>query len=184
MKKSILHFVAILLIILSSSLLFISCKSKQIPMPEPIVINHNKEIISTEKEIINQPINNNTVIPVIASNTNNREFDSLVNSKVDEILNKLNYKNQSGDNSLQVKYNALLRQLDIISKVGQTSNKQNSNSDKQIIEIPVIKRISYAVIQPLTKLQKLLIALGAGFTCFFSIKYIIRFVSFVKGVTV
>lgn len=181
MKKS-MHFTIILLIILSSSLLF-SCKSKQIPTPEPIVINHNKEIISTEKETISKAINDRTAIPVIASKSNNVAFDSLVNAKVDEILSKLNYNKQSGDNSLQVKYNALLRQLDIVSKVGQTANKQNSKSDKQIVEIPVIKKVPYPVIQPLTKLQKLLIALGVGFAGFYTIKYGLRLVSIVKGNT-
>lgn len=170
MKKSILHFVAILLIFLGCCLVLTSCKAKLPPPQEPIVINQEKVTTVTEKETISLPINNNTVIPVIASKTNNRVFDSLVNTKVDEILKKLNYQNQSGNNSLEVKYNALLKQLEIQSKTGQTANKDTSKSDKERIEVPVIKQVPYPVIQPLTLLQKLLIALGVGTLVFFGFK--------------
>lgn len=180
MKKSILHLCTMLLILLGSSLFFTSCKTQQIPT-EPIVINHEKETSTSENETINNAINDKTIIPVIESKSNNKAFDSLVNAKVDEILNKLNYQKQSGNNSLEVKYNALLKQLEIISKMGQTSNKDKSTNAKEIIEVPVIKKVPYPVIQPLTKLQKLLIALGVGFAGFYTIKYGIRLVSFIKG---
>ncbi|PKB18387.1 hypothetical protein [Flavobacterium sp. 5] len=184
MKKSVLQFCKILLIISAMFFASVSCKSSiATPLQEPIVIHHDTKNTNTEKETINQPINNNTVIPVIASNTNNSVFDSLVNSKVDEILNKLNYKNQSGDNSLEVKYNALLKELQILSKIGKTSSKATSKNDKETIEVPVIKQVPYPVIQPLTKLQKLLIALGVGFAGFYTIKYGLKLVSIVKGST-
>jgi hypothetical protein len=185
MKKSILRFCTMLLILLSSSLVFVSCKAKQPTPPiEPIVINHDKEVITTEKETINKAISDNTIIPIAQSKSNNVVFDSLVNAKVDEILNKLNYQKQSGDNSLEVKYNALLKQLNIISKVGQTSNKDTSKLDKEIVEVPVIKNVPYPVIQPLTKLQKVLIALGVGFAVFYTVKYGLKLVSIVKGSTI
>jgi hypothetical protein len=170
-----------LLLLLGSSLFFTSCKTQQIPPPEPIVINHDKETSTSEKETINNAINDKTIIPVVKSKSNNTAFDSLVNAKVDEILNKLNYQKQSGDNSLEVKYNALLKQLEINSKIGQTSNKDKSTNAKEIIEVPVIKNVPYPVIQPLTKLQKLLIALGVGFLGFYTIKYGIRLLSFIKS---
>ena len=184
MKKSIIHLCTMLLIFLCSSLFFTSCKTQQIPPPEPIVINHDKETSTTEKETINSVINDKTIIPVVESKSNNTAFDSLENAKVDEILNKLNYQKQSGNNSLEVKYNALLKQLEIISKIGQTANKDKSTKEKEIIEVPVIKKVPYPVIQPLTKLQKILIALGAGFAGFYTIKYGIRLVSFIKGKTI
>lgn len=172
MKKSILHYFAILLVLLSSSLFLVSCKAKQPPFipQEPIVINHDKEVINHDKEVINNPINDNTVIPVIAQKSNNTVFDSLVNAKVDEILNKLNYQKQSGDNSLEVKYNALLKQLEINSKIGQTTNKENTSQEKERVEVPVIKQVPYPVIQPLTKLQKILIALGVGSVVFLGLR--------------
>jgi hypothetical protein len=184
MKKSILRLCTMLLILLGSSLFFTSCKTQQLPPPETIVINHDKETSTSEKETINNAINDKTIIPVIESKSNNTAFDSLVNAKVDEILNKLNYQKQSGDNSLEVKYNALLKQLEINSKMGQTSNKYKSTNAKEIIEVPVIKPQPYPVIQPLTKLQKILIALGVGFAGFYAIKYGIRLASFIKGKTI
>jgi hypothetical protein len=179
MKKTILHFCTILLIFLGSSLFLASCKAQKQPL-EPIVINHDKETTNTEKETINKAIDDKTIIPVIASKTNNQVFDSLVNAKVDEILNKLNYQKQSGDNSLEVKYNALLKQLEINSKIGQTKNKDSITIGKEKVEIPVIKKVPYPVIQPLTKLQKILIALGVGTGIFLGIKYGIQLVSFIK----
>lgn len=181
MKKSILYFFTMLLILLSSSLFLVSCKSQKLPPPEPIVINHDKETTTTEKEAISKAIDDKTIIPVIASKSNNTAFDSLVNAKVDEILNKLNYQKQSGENSLEVKYNALLKILEINSKIGQTSNKDSSSKEKEIVEVPVIKKVPYPVIQPLTKLQKILIALGVGFSGFFAIKYGFKLVTFIKG---
>lgn len=180
MKKSILHLCTMLLLLLGSSLFLVSCKAQKLPQ-EPIVINHEKETSTTEKETVNNAINDKTIIPVVESKSNNTVFDSLVNAKVDEILNKLNYQKQSGDNSLEVKYNALLKQLEINSKIGQTTNKDKSTKEKEIVEVPVIKKVPYPVIQPLTKLQKLLIALGVGFAGFYTVKYGIQLVSFIKG---
>lgn len=179
MKKTIRYYFTMLLILLSSSLFLVSCKAQK-PPQEPIVIHQNKETVSTQKETINKAIADQTKIPVIVQKSNNTAFDSLVNAKVDEILNKLNYQKQSGDNSLEVKYNALLKQLEINSKIGQTTNKDNSNTDKERIEVPVIKEVPYPVIQPLTKLQKLLIALGVGTVGFFGIKLFV----FIKSKTV
>jgi len=161
-----------LLLLLSSSLFLVSCKAQQ-PPQEPIVINHDKETIATEKEIVNKAINDKTIIPVAPSKSNNTAFDSLVNAKVDEILNKLNYQKQSGDNSLEVKYNALLKQLEINSKIGQTTNKDKVKVQIQIKEVPVLKQVPYPVVQPLTKLQKLLIALGVGTLVAFGVKLIL-----------
>jgi hypothetical protein len=169
---------------LGGSLFFGSCKTQKLPPPEPIVINHDKETTSTEKETVNKAIADKTIIPVVASKSNNSVFDSLVNAKVDEILNKLNYQKQSGDNSLEVKYNALLKQLEINSKIGETANKNKDSSNKEKTEVPVIKPVPYPVIQPLTKLQKLLIALGVGTGIFFGVKYGYKLFTIVKGLTI
>lgn len=173
----------IIIISLGGSMFFGSCKTQQLPPPEPIVINHEKETTTTEKETISKAIDDKTIIPVIASKSNNTAFDSLVNAKVDDILNKLNYQKQSGDNRLEVKYNALLKQLEINSKIGQTSNKQKDLKSLTVKEVPVIKPVPYPVIQPLTKLQKLLIVLGVGFSGFFAIKYGFKLFTFIKGKT-
>jgi len=163
---------------------FASCKTQKLPAPEPIVINHDTNTTKTEKETISKAIEDKTKIPVVQSRSNNTAFDSLVNAKVDEILNKLNYQKQSGDNSLEVKYNALLKQLEINSKIGQTTTKEKDLKSLTLKEVPVIKPVPYPVIQPLTKLQKLLIALGVGTGIFFGIKYGIKLVSFIKGKTI
>lgn len=182
MKNSILRFLVVL-ISLSSFLFFGSCKTQKLPPVDPIVINHEKETATVEKETISKPIDDKVKIIVVESNSNNTAFDSLVNSKVDDILNKLNYQKQSGDNSFDIKYNALLRQLEINSKIGQTTNKHNSSTEKELVEVPVIKNIPYPVEQPLTKLQKYLIGFGIASGLFFGIKYGIKIVSFIRSKT-
>ena len=182
-KNSTLPFL-IIIISLGGSIFFGSCKTQKLPPPEPIVINYEKETTTAEKETISKAIDDKTIIPVMASKSNNTAVDSLVNAKVDDILNKLNYQKQSGDNRLEVKYNALLKQLEINSKIGQTSNKEKDLKSSTLKEVPVIKNVPYPVIQPLTKLQKLLIALGVGTGIFFGVKYGIKLVSFIKGKTI
>lgn len=176
MKKSILQFIVILI---SLSGLFFSCKTQKLPPVDPIVINQEKETVMVEKETISKPIDDKVKIIVVESKSNNTAFDSLVNAKVDDILNKLNYQKQSGDNSFDIKYNALLRQLEINSKIGQTSSSQADLKSVTVREVPVIKNIPYPVEQPLSKLQKYLIGFGIGSGLFFGVKLIL----FIKGKT-
>lgn len=179
MKKSIVHLCKMLLIICISTLFLWSCKSQKQPV-EQIEIKKEKEIIKTESETINKAIADQTIIPVVVAKSKDVVNDSLVNAKVDEILSKLNYQKQSGDNSLMVKYNALLKQLEIISKIGETNNKNASSLNTEYVEVPVIKNVPYPVIQPLSKMQKLLIALGVGFSGFYILKYGFRLFATVK----
>lgn len=179
MKKSILQFLVILISL--SGLFFVSCKTQKLPPLDPIVINNEKETVTVEKETISKPIDDKVKILVAQSKSNNTAFDSLVNAKVDDILNKLNYQKQSGDNRLEVKYNALLKQLEVNSKIGQTSSSQSDLKSVTVREVPVIKNIPYPVIQPLTKLQKFLIGFGVGTGLFFGFIYGIKLFRFIKG---
>jgi hypothetical protein len=174
MKKSSYNILTLLLVFMSSSLLLVSCKATKAPLePTPIVVNQSTVTDTTKTEVISKAIADKITIPVMVQKSNNRVFDSLVNAKVDEILAKLDYTKQSGDNSLEVKYNALLKKLEIITKIGETNSTKVTAIKIQKIEIPVIQKVPYPVIQPLTKLQKILIALGVGFTGFYGIKLLL-----------
>ena len=91
-----------------------------------------KEIVITEKKevkkdsisviVINKPINDFLTIPVVKSNTNNKARDSVVNTKVDEILSKLNTAKKSGKNSYKLYYDLDKRLVNLQMSIGKTKN--------------------------------------------------------------
>lgn len=167
MKKSIIYLLLI-------SFFLVSCKtSKKMISTDTIVSTETNKKDSTKTVVINQVINDKIITPVIQSNTGKREFDSLVNAKVDEILLKLNTSKSSGDNSYQLLYNKLKKQLEFYSKIAQTKNENiqtNSSKAKTIIRI---KKIPVLVEKPLSKLEKFLIAMGSIFIVFLGFKFFV-----------
>lgn len=76
-------------------------------------------IVLTE---INKAIDDLIKIKVSDSNTNDKVLDSIVNSKVDEILEKINLQKTSGSNQYQISYNKLKREIEASMKVGETKS--------------------------------------------------------------
>ena len=101
----------------------------------------NKETNKTEKKevkkdsinttVINKSINDALTIPVVKSNTNNKVKDSIINSKVDEILSRLNTTKKSGNNSYKLFYNLEKRFLELQASIGET---KDTNTDTKIEE--------------------------------------------------
>lgn len=159
MKKSILYYFALLLIFLSSSLFLISCKSKQVIKESNITtVDKTHEIDSLKNVIINQAMNQKIIIPV--GQLSGNDCDEYTNAKIDEILQKLNLEAQSGDNSFEIKYNKILKQLEILNKIGQTSSTDTKVKDKAITTIEKTKTVEIPVDKPLSQLQKTLILIG------------------------
>ncbi|WP_395074547.1 hypothetical protein [Flavobacterium sp.] len=161
MKKSISTFLKFTILFLVCSLFLIGCSSaKKITAENTILKSEIQKRDSIKTIVINQAIDDKLITPITQSNTGNREFDSLVNTKVDEILSKLNTSKNSGDNSYQLIYDQLKKQLEFYSKIAPTKNENTavkSEKEKVIIQI---KKIPVVVEKPLTKLQKALIGLG------------------------
>ena len=70
-------------------------ETETIKNTEKVSEKTNDSIVLKE---INKAINDLVKIKVSSSNTNNKVFDSLVNAKVDEILEKINLQKTSGSN--------------------------------------------------------------------------------------
>ena len=103
---------------------------------------------SIRDRVVNQAINDEIRTQVSESNTGDKKFDSLVNSKVDEILSKLNTQKRSGDNSYRFYYDSQLRELRALIELGETQNEstlvneeKESKSTEETTEIEKVKKI-------------------------------------------
>jgi hypothetical protein len=176
MKKTITKFLLLSLL----SFAFFSCSSAKKHKEENTLLkNEIQKRDSLKSVIINQAIDDKFITPVVQSNTGNRELDSLVNAKVDEILSKLNTSKNSGDNSYKLIYDKLAKQLEFYSKMAQTKNENTAiktSNDKTIIQI---KKIPIEIKKPLSKLEKFLIGLGILTLLFLGYKAVV----FIKNKT-
>ena len=161
MKKTITKFLTISFILTLLSFVFIGCSSaKKYKEENTLLKTEIQKRDSIKSVIINRAIDDKLITPITQSSTGNRELDSLVNAKVDEILSKLNTSKDSGDNSYKLIYDKLAKQLEFYSKIAQTKNENSTTkttNDKTIIQI---KRIPVVVEKPLSKLEKFFIGLG------------------------
>ena len=161
MKKTTTNFLTISLLLILLSFVFIGCSSaKKYKEENTLLKTEIQKRDSIKSVIINRAIDDKLITPVAQSRTGNRELDSLVNAKVDEILSKLNTSKDSGDNSYKLIYDKLAKQLEFYSKMAQTKNENSTtktSNDKTIIQI---KKIPVVVEKPLSKLEKFLIGLG------------------------
>lgn len=98
-------------------------EKETIKTSEKITATTNDSIVLKE---INRAIDDLIKIKVSSSNTNDKVFDSLVNAKVDEILEKINLQKKSGSNQYQISYNKIKREIEASMKVGET---QSTTSD-------------------------------------------------------
>jgi len=157
MKKSI-HYIALFII---SSMVFTSCSSaKKLKQENTLFKNEIQKRDSIKNTVINQPIDDKLVTPIAQSQTGNAVFDSLVNTKVDEILSKLNTAKNSGDNSYKLIYNKLKKQLEFYAQIAQTKNENTAVKKEKIKTIIQIKKIPVVVEKPLSKMEKFLMLLG------------------------
>lgn len=170
-----LHAILLLLLLVLSS-----CgASKKYKSEDTLLVSTTSNKDSTKTTLINQAIEDKLITPVVQSQTGNVAFDSLVNKKVDEILQKLTTEKISGDNSYSLLYDSLKKQLEFYIKVAQTKNENTQvNSQKDNTKIQ-IKKVPVEVVKPLTKLQKFLMGLGVLSLLFVGVKAFI----FIKSKT-
>lgn len=174
MKQTINKSFAISLLLVLLSLVFIGCSSaKKHKQENTLLKSEIQRRDSLRNVIINQAIDDKLITPVVQSNTGNKEVDSLVNAKIDEILSKLNTSKKSGDNSYKLEFNKLAKQLEFYSKMAQTKNENTTTktaNDKTIIEV---KKIPIEIEKPLSKLEKFLMVLGIATLLFIGFKTVV-----------
>lgn len=114
--------------------------NKRDEQKEVIVNNDRLTTIDRNKAIIDS-----LKFKIAQSQTGDQKFDTAVNSAVSKILSNLNASKSSGDNSYQLMYDDVLKELRALIKVGPTDNQTTINNatvhTKEIIkdtrEIPV-----------------------------------------------
>lgn len=155
MKKSIQ------LLILIFCILITGCSStKKIKEENTLLKSEIQNRDSSKNTVINQPIDDKLITPIVQSQTGNQSFDSIVNAKVDEILTKLNLTKSSGENGYVLIYDKLRKQLEFNARIARTQSENlkvyNENSKVIIQE----KKIPVEIVKPLSKMEKLLMILG------------------------
>lgn len=156
--KKLIHYIALFII---SIMVFTSCSSaKKLKQENTLLKNEIQKRDSIKSTFINQAIDDKLVTPIVQSQTGNVVFDSLVNTKVDEILSKLNTSKNSGDNGYKLIYDKLKKQLEFYAQIAQTKNENTAVKDEKVKTIIQFKKIPVVVEKPLTKLEKFLMVLG------------------------
>lgn len=157
MKKSITYLV----LLISFFGLLTGCSSaRKLKQENTTIKNEVQKKDSTKNVVINQAIDDKLITPIVQSQTGNAVFDSLVNTKVDEILSKLNTSKNSGDNSYKLIYDRLTKQLEFYAKIAQTKNENTAVKNENTKTIIQVKKIPVVVEKPLSKLEKFFIGLG------------------------
>lgn len=98
----------------------------------------------------NKAISDKLDLTVPKAKTDDKEFNKRVDSKVDEILAKLNTSKRSGDNSYKLYYNLLKRQVEFEAKIGSTQNEKTSvvneekteKSTEDVIDTYIYKKVT------------------------------------------
>lgn len=174
MKKTIITFLTFPIFIFASSVFLVSCSSAKKYKEENTLLKSEFQIRDSIKNIIiNQAIDDKLITPVVQSSTGNPILDSLVNAKVDEILSKLNTSKNSGENSYTLFYDKLAKQLEFYSKIAQTKNENTATKTTDNKKFIQIKKIPVEIEKPLSKLEKLLLALGILTLLFLAYKIVI-----------
>lgn len=121
MKKAIAYFLAILLI---TSVFLISCKAKQPPKDTYKEVFIKKDSSSHIKIVDNNKAILDSLRWYIGTiKTAKPECDSVTQAAIENILRNINSQKISGENSYQLKYNQLLKRLDLVIKIGATKNE-------------------------------------------------------------
>jgi biopolymer transport protein ExbD len=172
MKKAVAYFFTLLMIFLVSSIFLISCKAKQLPP------NTNTEIVKQKDSSSHVQITDNSkaiidsLFLVIGQiKTAKPECDSVAQLAVENFIKTLNTSKQSGDNGYKIKYNELLKRMELIIKVGATKNEVTTDfKGKEVFKYFKITPPPVIVKAPLPKWQLYLMIIGIGTILYFIIK--------------
>lgn len=126
-------------IILLAATMFASCLgTKHFSEKNSTAISKEKsekERDSIFESRINKAINDAIITRIPSAKTSDEAFNKAVNAAVDEILLKLNMKKQSGDNSYELYYDLIKRELQFRAEIGETSStktdvKESAETEK------------------------------------------------------
>jgi hypothetical protein len=174
MKKALAYFFALLMILLVSSIFLVSCKTKQLqPDMHTEIVKQKDSSSHTQTTDNNKAIIDSLILAIGKIQTAKPECDSVAQLAVENFIKTLNTSKKSGDNSYEIKYNELLKRLEIVMKIGATKNiKKQDYLIKEISSDRFITK-TITVKAPLAKWQLYLMIIGAGTIIFIIFKAVL-----------
>lgn len=173
-RKAIAYFFALLTILLGSSIFLVSCKAKQLPPDTHTEISKQKDSSSHIKTIDNSKAIIDSLSIVIGKiKTAKPECDSVTQVAIDNLLRTLNTSKQSGDNGYKIKYDELLKRLDLVIKIGPTKNEVTKDFKSKDVFYDRFITKTITVKERLPKWQLYLMIIGIGTILYFVIKLVL-----------
>ncbi|MDB4157968.1 hypothetical protein N9609_00605 [bacterium] len=125
------HLFQILLIFFLSSCTALKSVKKEtetLSISEKETVQKTDSIVSIKQ---NRAIKDNFVFKVPKSSSTDKSTDSILDARLDEILEKLNFQKTSGSNSYKMSYNTEKREIEGSVEVGGTEDKtQITNAER------------------------------------------------------
>lgn len=124
--------------ILLITILFSSCTAlKSVKKETETVTSSEKETVQKYDSLVSikqsRAINDKYIFKVPKSKSNNKSTDSILDARLDEILDKINFQKRSGSNSYKMSYNPKKREIVTDVEVGATEDKTKS-TNKEVTE--------------------------------------------------
>ena len=174
MKKALAYFFALLMILLGSSIFLISCKAKQLQPDTHTEISKQKDSTSHIQIIDNNKAIIDSLSIVIGQiKTAKPECDSVTQVAIDNLLRTLNTSKQSGENGYKIKYNELLKRLELVIKIGATKNEVTKDFKLKDVFYDRFITKTITVKEPLAKWQLSLMIIGIATILYFVIKLVL-----------
>lgn len=173
MKTILAYFFTFLMVLLLFSFLLISCKAAQLTPDVNTDTNIEKDTSSHVKITDNsKAIIDSLNVQIGLIKTAKPECDSITQAAISYIFRNLNTSKQSGDNGYQIKYNELLKRLELIIKVGSTKTEVTTDfkAKSKIRDRFITKTITLK--QRLPQWQLYLMLIGSGTIVFLAIKLV------------
>ena len=128
--RNIIYIPLLITFLFSSSCRALKNQKKE---TEIVTSSENEKVEKLESLIIvkeNMAINDKYIFKVPRNKSNNKTTDSILDARLDEILNKVNFQKSSGSNNYKMSYNSKKREIVTDIEVGATEDKIKS-TDKQ-----------------------------------------------------
>lgn len=171
MKKAIAYFLSLLIILLFSSMLLVSCRTTQ-PLQETketTIINRDS-IALIKNTVRNQAIVDSLKILIGNVKTEKKECDSICQIAIDRLLSQLNTSKKSGANAYGINYDPKDKSININTKIGATETKATKEYYRITKTITITKTKEVPVDKPLAKWQLALMIIGAATLAYLFLK--------------
>jgi hypothetical protein len=122
MKRALIYWFAFLLILVSTSFLFVGCKSKKPTITEETKTKDSSryELHSDYRKEVNKKVADSIAKSLPLIKTGDKNCDSICNEKCDELLEQANFYKQSGDNNYKLYFDKEKRLMSFVANLQET----------------------------------------------------------------